>query len=120
MTSIVLGSFHTQAGRNMKRPPPHPAYVDADKPLARLHLYTKAAAYPEEAARLIYKLAALESPPLRVPLGPDAVEVLRSKGQSLVDAAEEYAAWSETVHPVSVEEHRQKLMREAAGARQMN
>ena len=116
----MLGSYHTQAGRNMKRPPPHPAYVDADKPLARLHLYTKSAAYPEEAARLIYKIAALESPPLRMPLGPDAIEVLRNKGRGLVDAAETYAAWSETVHPVSVEEHRQRLMREAAGTRQTN
>lgn len=104
----------------MKRTSPHPAYVDADKPLARLHLYTKSAAYPEEAARIIYKLAALESPPQRFPLGPDAVDILRNKGQGMVDAAEQFASWSDTVHPVSVEEHRQKLMREAAGARQTN
>lgn len=104
----------------MKHPPPHPAYIDADKPLARLHLYTKSAAYPEEAARLIYKLAELENPPLHLPLGPEAVETLRNKGQGLIDIAEEYASWSETVHPVSPEEFRQKFMREAAGARQTN
>ena len=71
-------------------------------------------------ARIIYKLAALESPPQRFPLGPDAVDILRNKGQGMVDAAEQFASWSDTVHPVSVEEHRQKLMREAAGARQTN
>ncbi|KAH9830716.1 uncharacterized protein C8Q71DRAFT_862173 [Rhodofomes roseus] len=116
VTSIVLGSYHTNAGRNMKRPPPHPAYVDAttQHPTARLYLYTKSAAYPEDAAHLICKVAELQDPPLRLPLGQDAVEVLRRKGQSLLETAEEYQAWSENVPLISSEEYCLKLSQQAA------
>jgi len=122
VTSIVLGSYHTNAGPNMKRPPPHPAYIDADtqQPTARLHLYTKSAAYPEAAAHLICKVAVLQDPPLRVPLGQDAVETMRRKGQSFLETAEEYHSWSKDVPLLSMEEFLSKLKQQTAGAATVN
>ncbi|KZT68273.1 NAD(P)-binding protein [Daedalea quercina L-15889] len=117
ITLIVLGAYHgTNNGRNMKRPPPHPAYIDArtQQPIARLHLYTKSAAYSDEAARLIVKAAELPDPPLRLPIGQDALEALRRKGRSLLETAEEYQSWSENVTPISFEEFYSKLNQETA------
>ena len=44
---------------------------------------------------VVYKLAALEDPPLHFPLGKDAVGAVRAKTSALLSDAEKYESWSE-------------------------
>ena len=43
----------------------------------------------------IYHLASLESPPLHLPLGKDAVERVKEKNQALSTVLERYESWSD-------------------------
>jgi len=99
ITLLELGGFRTNAGRSMVRTSPHPAYIDMDLKQATARNYLQVnprmPGDATKAAAIIYKLAALPDPPLRLPLGKDALEVVKRKGESLIASVEEYASWSE-------------------------
>ena len=46
---------------------------------------------------VVYKLAALEDPPLHFPLGEDAVNVVKAKTAGLLEVTEKYKSWNEGV-----------------------
>jgi len=50
---------------------------------------------PNKAARVIYQLAAHPESPFRLPLGKDALEVIREKLSSTVAEVEKFASWSD-------------------------
>ncbi|CCM04378.1 uncharacterized protein FIBRA_06552 [Fibroporia radiculosa] len=99
VTLIELGGFHTNAGRNMVRLPPHPAYVDPVLKQATARSYLQVNPWmPGDAAKAtakIYKLTELPDPPLHLPLGKDAQEAVKRKAQSLLAMAESFSSWSE-------------------------
>ena len=44
---------------------------------------------------VVYKVAALEEPPLHFPLGKEVVNVVKAKTAALVADAEKYESWNE-------------------------
>ena len=49
---------------------------------------------PNKAVEKIWKLSTLDKPPQHFPLGRDAVNFLKDKGEELIKAAEAYESWS--------------------------
>jgi hypothetical protein len=49
---------------------------------------------PEKAAVQIYKLAQVENPPYRLPLGKDAIQVVREKLEEQLKEVAVYESWS--------------------------
>ncbi|KZT04633.1 NAD(P)-binding protein [Laetiporus sulphureus 93-53] len=94
-----LGAFRTNAGKNMVRTAPHPAYIDPEKRLAIARAYLQVnppmPSDTSKGTRAIYALAAMAEPPLHVPLGKDAVKVVKAKAETLAQCAEDCAPWSE-------------------------
>ena len=50
---------------------------------------------PRKGMEVVYKLAALDDPPLHFPLGKDAVGVVRAKTGALLADTEKYESWNE-------------------------
>jgi len=48
---------------------------------------------PNRAARVIYRLAGHPEPPFRLPLGKDALEVIREKLSGTAAEVEKFASW---------------------------
>ncbi|KAI0738146.1 NAD(P)-binding protein [Daedaleopsis nitida] len=108
ITIIPLGAHSTNAAAAMPRPPPHPAYskpelasnVARNALVASIGGGTTGSKYDvkgdiAKAAAAIYRLSEVQSPPLRLVLGKDAVEMARGKISSFSKEVEEYASWSE-------------------------
>ncbi|KAG6378066.1 hypothetical protein JVT61DRAFT_13748 [Boletus reticuloceps] len=53
---------------------------------------------PKKFARAMYQLAYMDDPPLYIPLHRVAIEAARTKGEELIQTAEEYASWSDDVY----------------------
>ncbi|KAI0821795.1 NAD-P-binding protein [Trametes gibbosa] len=110
ITYIPLGGFVTKGIANMVMMEPHPAYDNPALPSASNRMFflgcqsgEKGPDFPihgdpAKAARKFYELSELESPPVRLVLGMDAVEVTRGKIASLSAELEKYASWSEEVN----------------------
>ena len=102
---IILepGPFRTKCpADNMRADPVHPAYTNPLLPSMQMRRIfenpnTTFNGDPEKIAEAVYKVASLEHPPLRLPIHPQALGVLREKGKHLLDAADEWESWSEGV-----------------------
>ena len=46
---------------------------------------------------VVYKVAALEEPPLHFPLGKEVVNVVKAKTAGLLEVTEKYKSWNEGV-----------------------
>ncbi|PCH43479.1 NAD(P)-binding protein [Wolfiporia cocos MD-104 SS10] len=98
VTLVELGGFLTNAGRNMVRIPPHPAYVDpvTQVPSARAYFANDPEfSHPVKGVAVIYRIAAMSDPPLHFPLGGGAVKAARKKGEALIAAAAAFEPYSE-------------------------
>ncbi|MEJ2887878.1 oxidoreductase [Actinomycetospora aeridis] len=81
VTMIEPGPFRTDfAGRSPARPEPMPAYAAVlDESRERfVKLHGTQPGDPERAAQIVVELAGLDDPPLRLPLGPNAFDTIRS------------------------------------------
>ena len=77
---------------------PHPAYSKPElQTVAMRKLWDNFVPYGDsrKAMEAIYKLASLDDPPLHIPLGKDAVGVLRTKLAAMAEHADKYESWSE-------------------------
>ena len=108
VTIVPLGSFATNSvAVGMVKIPPHPAYTNPALPSVTMRRGILASATSQEdpnfhvggdpamAAKTFYRLSELASPPLRLPLGKDSVELCRGKLSSFSSEVEKYASWSD-------------------------
>jgi NAD(P)-dependent dehydrogenase (short-subunit alcohol dehydrogenase family) len=100
ITTVEPGMFVTPInGVNSFSIAQHPAYLDADgKPIIPSVLDE----YPVtgsavKAAEAFWRLSCLDSPPLRVPLGKDAIHAVVTWGEALVKGAHEVSSWSDNI-----------------------
>ena len=107
-TSIEPGAFPTELGNNGQMVAQLPAYTDLSMPTS---LMRAAFANPEagseamaygfndtaKAVQKVFQLTRLSSPPLRLPLGRDAVKFLSDTAIEYLKVVEEYASWSDNL-----------------------
>jgi hypothetical protein len=105
ITLIQPGLFRTSAVQSRTTEPVHPAYAsNASLPTRKYRaLYpgieeTHFDGDPAKFAEMVYKLSRLDDPPVRLPLHRVALEAARKKGESLLEAAESWASWSDDVY----------------------
>lgn len=81
--------------------PPHPAYTKPTLPGNVLRGYLEnpqaEGSDPAKAMQKLYEFSSLSDPPIRFPIGEDAVDALRKKGKEYIDTAERFASWSENL-----------------------
>ncbi|EJF55608.1 NAD(P)-binding protein [Dichomitus squalens] len=98
ITIVEPGGFDTPGLGKVTWAPAHVAYSNKELPGNVLRGIWEQF-HPKGDARkgmeVVYKLAALEKPPLHFPLGKDAVGIVRSKTQSLLEDTEKYEPWNE-------------------------
>lgn len=93
--------FHTDAPKKLGAGDgySHPAYSDPTLPSVALRsFFQNTERYgrdPAKGVQRIYDLSLLPEPPLRFPLGPDAVDGVKSQVKLVEKDAEKYASWSE-------------------------
>ncbi|KAF9222900.1 NAD(P)-binding protein [Gyrodon lividus] len=103
VTILEPGPFRTKCATvNAVVEPLHPAYTDPALPTMQirssgLNPDSVFNGDPDKFAEVVYKLAYLEDPPLRLPIHPVAVAIVRRKGQELLEAADKGESWSEDV-----------------------
>ncbi|KAF8135586.1 hypothetical protein EV363DRAFT_1320990 [Boletus edulis] len=97
--------FRTNTPWSTAVDPIHPAYADPSLPSRKIrNLYPGELAVrvhdgdPKKFARAMYQLAYMEDPPLYIPLHRVAIEAARTKGEELIQTAEEYASWSDDIY----------------------
>ncbi|OJT07814.1 hypothetical protein TRAPUB_1297 [Trametes pubescens] len=98
ITLIEPGGFLTEGPDKVIWPPQPAAYANPDLPVSRIRKAMDTALIPGDAKKAVdafYKIAALEEPPLRVPLGKDSVAALRRKIASLTADLDKYEYLSE-------------------------
>lgn len=79
--------------------PVHPAYTDPSLPGFRVRKWfaeaqTSIEGDADKATKVIYNLALLSEPPLRLALGKDAIHYTREKIKSLTADVDAYESWS--------------------------
>lgn len=80
--------------------PVHPAYADPSNPSAQHRAWLASGAIDgssEKAVKVIYNLAALEDPPLRLPLHKFAIAGIRRKLADVAADVDKYESWSDDV-----------------------
>ena len=102
VTIIEPGSFRTKAIKeNLKVLTPHPAYSDACLASKQLRDFLPVITTdndPQKLSEIVYHQVSRDAnPPLRLPLGEDAVGLAISKSTDLSDAARRGAVFSEAV-----------------------
>ncbi|CAL1712882.1 unnamed protein product [Somion occarium] len=100
ITLVEPGTFRTEILAKLGEGYSHPAYT---KP--SLLSNVNRAALPDEklmkqadtskGVQKIYDLSLLPNPPLRLPLGKDAVAMVRGEAKSILEDAAKYESWSE-------------------------
>ncbi|KAI0637618.1 NAD-P-binding protein [Trametes polyzona] len=99
ITSIQPGEFATEGRGKITWTPAHPAYrANPELPTSKFR-----AAWDtldpmgdaKKAAKAFYTVAGLSDPPLRIPLGKDAVAILRKTAQDVIAEADKYEYLSE-------------------------
>ncbi|KAH9850966.1 NAD-P-binding protein [Lenzites betulinus] len=110
ITDIPLGGFVTKGIANMVKLDPHPAYSNPALPsnaIRKAFLGTLSGEKDPnfalngdaaKAVRKFYELSELESPPLRLVLGKDAITFAQGKIASLSSEVEKYSSWSNDVN----------------------
>ncbi|KAI0350185.1 NAD-P-binding protein [Trametes cingulata] len=98
ITLIEPGWFRSAAVEKIVWSPRHPAYTNPDLPANRLRAQWNGFVSPgdtRKAVEVFYKIAALPDPPLRFPVGKDALELIRRKLSALQASMDQYESWSE-------------------------
>ena len=97
---VEFGTFRTAAVLKLPSIPAPEAYQSPTSGLSQsaklyegAHNGTKLGD-PKKAAERIYELSLLDSPPLRLPLGPDSVQYIRKQLDRITSELEEYQSWS--------------------------
>jgi hypothetical protein len=105
ITIIELGLFATRmvsgSDEGTPRPIP-PAYDTPTSPTKILreilatpnHPARPVAGDPEKAVEQIYKLTQVENPPYQLPIGQDAVQLIRNKLEEQLKEVVAYESWS--------------------------
>ncbi|CAL1712857.1 unnamed protein product [Somion occarium] len=101
ITIVEPGEFDTKVfTSNLVQPPIHPAY--ATKPHLPSNLFRQqyiAAPSkrqdPNKAVIKLYELASLENPPLRLPIGKDAIGFVKDQLEQVARDRESFAHWSD-------------------------
>ncbi len=78
--------------------PEHPAYSNPNLPVTQMRKHWDSFSPKGDAQKGVdafYKIASLENPPLRVPLGKDSIAMLRKKIASLTADVDNYEYLSE-------------------------
>ncbi|KAI0681637.1 NAD(P)-binding protein [Cerioporus squamosus] len=97
---IEPGGFDTGTIAKVSWAPAHPAYTNPALPtVAMRSIWDRFAVQGDarKAMEVVYKLAALENPPLHFPLGKDAIEVVRKATAARLADAEKYESWSDNL-----------------------
>lgn len=99
VTMIEPGAFATNLYNSFSNIPAHPAYSEPTLPTsitrAANHNRHKLVGSPEKAASQIIRVAALAEPPLRLPLGKDAISKIEAHLKKVAVDVEAYVSWSE-------------------------
>ncbi|CAL1711164.1 unnamed protein product [Somion occarium] len=108
ITLLQPALFDTPARTtNLVIAPVLPAYVNTSLPSIQTRQFVSSIPFtgdPEKGGRAIYRLSELADPPLRLPLGKDAVRLAREKLAMVGKNVDEYESWSDnlefdTIHP---------------------
>ncbi|KAG9308869.1 hypothetical protein JVU11DRAFT_11328 [Chiua virens] len=103
ITILEPGPFRTKVVKeNAITDPIHQAYTDPSLPTMKLRdIFANSDPLfngdPVKFADAVYKVAYLEDPPLRLPIHPGSLAVLRQKGKQLLETADKWESWSEDV-----------------------
>ena len=104
ITAVEPGAFSTELGAKRETAPRHPAYTDPTMMTSLVRgafeqSASEAATFPysdtAKGVEKLYELSLLDSPPLRLPLGPDGVQWVREHIASLSTDVDKYASWSD-------------------------
>ncbi|KAH8832355.1 hypothetical protein DL96DRAFT_1581763 [Flagelloscypha sp. PMI_526] len=99
---LELGTFTTNAFQNAQISQPHPAYLDS--PISDMR---KLLANPDEtlqafsakpasvAAKVFYDIAGDANAPLRIPVGPGSIGILKGRAEEIVSSIEYAEKWKE-------------------------
>ena len=105
VTIIEPGGFRTDwSGRSMIKATPFPAYTETAAGQTRKRIENadkKQPGNPASAAKVIIQIAEMSDPPLRLPLGADALQAIRQKIASQLHDLEE---WETLITSTSFEE----------------
>ena len=98
VTIIQPGGFDTGGAQRTPWAPPHPAY--AGRALPSIQMRDGWSGFTptgdaRKAMEAVYRLALLEDPPLRLPLGKGAVAAVKAHAEVLKANVEAYGSWSE-------------------------
>jgi hypothetical protein len=92
LTLIEPGGFRTEYSKgSLNVAPTHPAYEKS--PAAALKSYLKSytpKGDPAKAAQAMIKVVNMENPPMRIPLGTDALAMMKAKLKSMSEELEKY------------------------------
>ncbi|OJT12140.1 hypothetical protein TRAPUB_11317 [Trametes pubescens] len=98
ITIIEPGGFRTEGKEKVVFAPEHPAYSNPNLPVTQMRKHWDSFSPKGDAQKGVdafYKIASLENPPLRVPLGKDSIAMLRKKIASLTADVDNYEYLSE-------------------------
>ncbi|KAI0073378.1 NAD(P)-binding protein [Panus rudis PR-1116 ss-1] len=99
VTLLVLGSFRTKGLDNTVTLPAHSAYnkptIGGNPLRGALKEGSIHQQDPDKAAAKIYEVAYMTDPPLRLPVGADAVATIKAKSAHLAEVAEKYGSWAD-------------------------
>jgi len=95
ITIIEPGGFRTEWSKSsLNVVPQHPAYSDPSTPSSKIRGYLLGPYVgkgdPVKAAQAMIKIANMENPPTRIPLGIDAVEMVKAECKSVLEEVEKY------------------------------
>ncbi|KAI0697217.1 NAD(P)-binding protein [Cerioporus squamosus] len=101
-TSVEPGPFYTEFMNNTSAIAQPSAYADPSNPASVMrHVFSHPEALPFElcdtskGVQKVFELSRLPNPPLRLPLGRDAVRFLSEATAEYAKVVEEYSSWSE-------------------------
>ena len=100
VTLVEPGTFLTPALRNSVILPPPASYTGATVPAAMIRkalssLGDLKLGDPSKGVKKIYELSSLADPPLRLALGKDAIDYIRSQQKVVTADLEKYESWSD-------------------------
>ncbi|KAI0629806.1 NAD-P-binding protein [Trametes polyzona] len=101
VTLIEPAGFHTEGPKKAVWGTPHPAYSNPALPATQMRKnFHQFEGYGDarKGAEAFYKIALVEDPPLRLPLGEHAVILTKQKAEQLLKDARLYESWSADIH----------------------
>jgi len=95
ITIIEPGGFRTEwAKSSLAVIPQHPAYKDPSTPTSKVRAFMSgpnvSKGDPAKAAQAMIRISSMESPPKRIALGVDALDLLKAECKSVLEEADKY------------------------------